>query len=430
MAPNFRGAVEIHEISLRSAAPLSTFYTLPHGASALERLEDSLLRLFQLASPFAPGLAFVGGQIDPGRLDKACAEEGPINLGGAGTTLAEAVDACLGEAFEFLSQFETEHDRPTRLSLAQVGGRTSASLREVVEVHLAGRSGAEATPLDWLEATRLCDGGRVLVPADLSLRRPAHRRTLEPRATLSTGCAAGQTFATAALRAALELVERDATSLWWIGGRRGRPLGVDTRAQQTAAALLKSLRQGRHDRRSWLLDLTTDLEVPCIAALSVDPDGRALASGFAARTTRSEAAQAAVLEMCQMELGRAVLEAKLQARGEVALNPADRRHLARLRRIDANRCELLAAQGVPQRDDDPSPVADAGRSAMILERVRAIGGELYVADLTRPMFGVPVARAMAPALQLMPSSLIGARLKAAIAGSGGGASHTCGVSLM
>jgi len=428
MAQNFRGTVEIADVPLRSAAPLSKLYWLPHGQSALERLGESLIRLFQLQSPFAPGLAFVGGEIDPARLNPAFAAEGPISIAGSGMTLPEALDACLGEAFEFLSQFEPPGEAPTALTLAEVGERTSEALRRLVGLHLPERIDASQTALDWIAATCLRDGRPVLVPADLSLRRAAQRRKLTSRSALSTGCAAGESFAAAVLRGSLELIERDAASLWWIGGRRGRPLGRESAAQHGATALLDALRQGRNGRHSWLLNITTDLAVPCIAALSVDPDGRALACGLAARKSQSEAARAAGLEMCQMEVDSAVHETKVPARGEAGLNAADRRHLARLRAIDANRCELLKAAGGP--DERDAATAQEWSLGAIVERAAASGADLYVADLTRPMFGIAVARALAPDLQLMPSSLIGPVLRTAIARSGGGASHTCGLSLM
>ena len=49
-----------------------------------------------------------------------------------------------------------------------------------------------------------------------------------------------------------------------------------------AETLLTQLRQNASARRSWLLDITTDIGVPCVAAVSCAADGFGLALGLAA----------------------------------------------------------------------------------------------------------------------------------------------------
>ena len=73
--------------------------------------------------------------------------------------------------------------------------------------------------LSWCRATRLTDGGEVWLPADICLRRPPAQRDFTPPFPLSIGSAAGPSRDAAALHGLLELIERDATSLWWRGGR-------------------------------------------------------------------------------------------------------------------------------------------------------------------------------------------------------------------
>jgi ribosomal protein S12 methylthiotransferase accessory factor len=50
--------------------------------------------------------------------------------------------------------------------------------------------------------------------------------------------------------------------------------------------------------------------------------------------------------------------------------------------------------------------------------------------LTRQQFAVPVMRVIAPGLQLEPSEIVTARLRDAIARTGGGATYTDGVALI
>jgi len=88
-----------------------------------------------------------------------------------------------------------------------------------------------------------------------------------------------------------------------------------------AQALLSRLRRNLSTRRTWLLDITTDIAVPCVAAVSCRADGFGVAFGLAARPTLAAAARSAILEMCQIELAYAVIEAKCRERGEAAPPP-------------------------------------------------------------------------------------------------------------
>jgi ribosomal protein S12 methylthiotransferase accessory factor len=67
---------------------------------------------------------------------------------------------------------------------------------------------------------------------------------------------------------------------------------------------------------------------------------------------------------------------------------------------------------------------------LIAARLGQFGIETFVLNLTRPAFAVPVARVMAPGLQLEPSEIITPRLAAMIARTGGGVRYTGGVALI
>src|SRR5262249_13362281 len=147
---------------------------------------------------------------------------------------------------------------------------------------------------------------------------------------------------------------------------------------------------------SWLLDITTELEIPCIAAVSVNADGCGLACGLAARSTPQEAVQAAILEMCQMELAILVVELKLRERGEDGLNDVDRRHLVRSRAINAEHSALLQPGGVPRSPQWWAGKAQDRTLASLVRRLSAHGIDAYFVDLTVPSLGLAVVRAVAP----------------------------------
>jgi ribosomal protein S12 methylthiotransferase accessory factor len=239
--------------------------------------------------------------------------------------------------------------------------------------------------------------------------------------------AAGPTFDWAASRALLELIERDAASLWWNGGRRGKAVPLDHPAMAEIQRLIGTLRQHAHDRVSWLLDLTTDIGIPVIAALSCDTDGKQLAYGLAARLSLEDAARAAILELCQTELAILLAHIKRMEAGESSLSSTDRAHLERGAVIRADRCELLHPLGHCPTQSERTIGPELPAIASALSRC---GIDAALVDMTRPEFGIPVVRAVAPALQPMPSDTVTDRLQHVLKDCGGGERHTGGATLI
>ena len=288
----------------------------------------------------------------------------------------------------------------------------------------AGRS------IAWVVANRLPDGAKMWFPLDLCYRRPVAQQDFNPPLKLSTGCAAGATVEAATLRALLELIERDAVALWWRGGRRGRSIAPDSEAGRAAAELLAQVRQEKTDRKSWLLNITTDVEIPAVAAVSTRADGYGFAFGLGARLSLAEAACAAIFELCQVELGQHVVAAKRHESGDGALNESDRRQLRRGTLLDTRDCALLQPEAqsgsiITELPDDP-----AIGLQHVLARLEARGIAAYRLVLTRPQFNVPVVRMIAPGLQLEPCQIVGARLARIMHETGGGAMHHGGMPLL
>jgi ribosomal protein S12 methylthiotransferase accessory factor len=417
------------EIDLSSGPAAALVRTLAerHG-EALARVALLPARLFLIDSPWAPGLVFVGGEADPRRLPTPLALETSFSLAGSGESVEDALTSCIGECAERLSQIERPEDIVRECALPEVRPEAMPAAVDLIERLLQHAPNGAGTQPAWVRGLALSTGDDCLIPADWCLRRPLPGQLAIPGAALSTGCAAGPSFEAAAARALLELVERDAASLWWIGGQRPRPVAADSAAMAEAAQLLARLRHDNKERTSWLLDITTgDLDIPAVAAISVDSAGKRLACGLAARPSAKEAARAAVFEMCQGELALPIVEMKRQQRGDAALNAIDRRHLARAA-VDAGTCELLHPLGLPRSDTGES---SAQPPLARLQAAFVRGGiEAVLVDLTRPEIGIPAAWALAPELQLMPGELHTKRLERTIAATGGGARFTNGVSLI
>ena len=413
-------------VALRRSVSEKYGPTIVEAASLAERM-------FLLRSPWAPGLRFIGAETRRAFAEEGCTEVS-FSLSGSGETLQDAFVSCVGEGIDRLAQVECPTDVTAIANLAEVAHRIWPAAIAAIEQDLALQGLPATTPLAWVSGKPLdtssigrSEGHDVLLPADWCLRRATGRQRLRPRTALSVGVAAGPTFDWAASRALLELIERDAASLWWIGGRRGKAVPLDHPAMAEIQRLVGTLRQHAHDRISWLLDLATDIGIPVIAALSCDTDGKQLAYGLAARLSLEDAARAAILELCQTELAILLAQIKRMEAGESNLSSTDRAHLERGAAIRADQCELLHPLGhcpaQPERTMGPELPAIAGALARC-------GIDAALIDMTRPEFGIPVVRAVAPALQPMPSDTVTDRLRRVLKECGGGDRHTGGTPLI
>jgi ribosomal protein S12 methylthiotransferase accessory factor len=398
-----------------------------HRARLLKAASE-FLRVFELAAPDAPGLVCFGAQFDPGIADPMHAGGPAVGVSGVGLSPQEAFQSCIGEGVEYLSQLQTAEDVLAPSACRDPAAKLGPRAKEFIAAFSAYKVRPEVE-LSWCRARRLNDGSEVLLPADLCLRRPPTQQQVRPPFPLSTGSAAGTSSDAAALHGMLELIERDAASLWWRGGARGRSIPPSDEAQVRARALLSQLRQNNPARRSWLLDVTTDIGVPSVVAVSCKADGFGVAFGMAARPTLTAAARSAIREMCQIELAHEIVEAKCRERGEAALNERDRVHRRRATEINADRCLLLQPLPEAARHFVIDATAPAEVLRLIVERLQQFGVESFGLDLTRARFAVPAARIITAGLQLEPSEIVTPRLADMIALTGGGAIYTGGLAL-
>lgn len=115
----------------------------------------------------------------------------------------------------------------------------------------------------------------------------------------SNGCAAGNTLEEALLQGFLELVERDSVALWWYN-RVQRPC-VDLSSFQDPFFETMKEEYGKLGREIWVLDLTTDLNIPVFVALSRAKEGEkeGIILGFGAHLSAQIAIERALTEMNQ-----------------------------------------------------------------------------------------------------------------------------------
>lgn len=233
--------------------------------------------------------------------------------GGKGRTPMQARASALAEAVErYCGTWQGDEPRATR-SFVELGARAihpdrcmqfSAAQyrrrrewnRRCAPQHWIPVPFDPAQPIDWTPVWSLTERRHKLLPSMyLYFGYP-----VDPARAFcwadSNGCAAGNTREEAILQGFLELVERDSVALWWYNRIQRPALNLSSRYCETLRTSYASL-----GRALWVLDITSDLGIPCFAAVSrqLDSGPEQIVLGFGAHLDARLAAMRALTEMNQ-----------------------------------------------------------------------------------------------------------------------------------
>lgn len=331
--------------------------------------------------------------------------------GGKGVTALDAQVGALCEAIErFSGTFQGDEER-VRGSLRSLGERAvdpRASLLYDPRQHAdrrqwnAAHAAFQHVPapfeedleIDWTPVWSLTAKQHRLLPTAMLYYGYEGPGTDMLRAD-SNGNAAGSSMADAVLQGLLELLERDAVALWWYN--RLTVPGVDLDAFDEPWLGEMQRKYDELGRELWVLDLTADLGVPVMVAVSrrVGGAGENIAFGFGAHLDPRIAVRRAITE--QNQLMPAMLGGDL-----APMDDPDADHWFRHATL-ANQPYLEPDPAVASRTPEHFGYQKIADITAAVEQLTASladrGLETFVLDQTRPDIGLPVVKVIVPGLR-------------------------------
>jgi oxazoline/thiazoline synthase len=228
----------------------------------------------------------------------------------------------------------------------------------------------------------------------------------------SNGCAAGNTLEEAILHGFMELVERDCVALWWYNRLQKPRVDLDSFDEPYFQAL-KDYYQTIH-RDFWILDITSDLNIPAFAAISrrTDREVEDIIFDFGAHFDPKTAIYRALNGMNK------TLHAVLAANpdGSTRYTPSISQIAINWWKTATleNQPYLIPNKNVPVKGYSDYPQLwsdDLLEDVMTCQQiVEQNGMELLVLDQTRPDIGLKVVKVIVPGLRHFWKRLGGGRL--------------------
>ena len=213
----------------------------------------------------------------------------------------------------------------------------------------------------------------------------------------SNGNAAGNTLEEAIAQGFFELVERDAVALWWYNRLRRPAVDLSSFDDPYIGRLVNHY--ASLNREVWALDLTSDLGIPVVAAISrrTDRAPEEIVFAFGAHFDPHIAVVRALTELNQFL--PAVIN--VDRDGRYAFDDPDSVHWWKTATLEREPY-LVPADGAATRMGDWVDLStdDTADDVRIAQRiVEDRGLEFLVLDQTRPDIGLPVARVVVPGLR-------------------------------
>ena len=252
--------------------------------------------------------------------------------------------------------------------------------------------------IDWTPVWSLSRQRHCYIPTSMLYSMAPEQRGEFDLIADSNGCAAGNTREEAILQGFFELAERDAFAIWWYNRLRAPAVDLGSFNDEYLSAAAGYY--ARCEREVWVLDVTSDIDIPAFVALSRRPDGETedIIYGAGAHADPKIAAQRAICELNQCLTwlprpgshdGKPMIDDPLALWWWKTARLAD--------------CPWLAPAEAPMRKAQDYPIVESADARDDVEFCRGLvegkGMELLVLDQTRPDIGMPVVRVIVPGMR-------------------------------
>jgi thiazole/oxazole-forming peptide maturase SagD family component len=234
---------------------------------------------------------------------------------GKGDSRAQAYSSCMAELLERYFSFVDLIEHPTKIG-------TSKSILSAIEPEKLllysdrqFQSGPQeeglffrripapyrSEEIEWIPVYSFSKQKEVWFPREYCYRKPETKaRYFLPT---SNGLAAGNTYAEAILQGAFELIERDAASIWWYNQTVRTQLDPKKLKIDVVQRCLQYFESKQKTVR--ILDITSDLGIPCHVALSYFPQVKgSLQLGFGCHFSSRISISRAVNELVQTDAAK------------------------------------------------------------------------------------------------------------------------------
>ena len=249
-----------------------------------------------------------------------------------------------------------------------------------------------AARIEWSPVWSLRDERFRYLPTSISYFSYRDAADTDQAAADSNGCAAGNTIEEAIVQGFLELVERDAYAIWWYNRTPRAEVDLD----RFDDPYIRDLRNqfAATGRRIWLLDVTSDLGIPCFVAAAhwMDKGQELIEFGSGAHFDARIAALRALTELNQF------LSIGLMGGQNAHAQGLDGSMPFRLQEYPY----LMPSGSSVVRPDYGSNFSQLDKREQVLECVRLARRQeldFLVLDQTRPDIQVPVVRVIVPGLR-------------------------------
>lgn len=266
----------------------------------------------------------------------------------------------------------------------------------------------ETAEVNWTPVWSFTQQRQRYLPTTMLYSVPSEFRNPNDRIADSNGCAAGNTLEEAILQAFYELVERDAFAIWWYN--RLQMPAVDLASFDDEYLVTASEYYRTRERDLWMLDVTSDIEIPTYVAVSrrTNSDTEDIIYGAGAH---SEPRIAALRAVCELNQCLSWLPNSEDGNNRPKIDDPIALHWWQTARLED--CAWLAPSALVRTATDYT-VLDFEDLKDDVEhcrtKVEAKGLEFLVLNQTRPDIGMPVVRVIVPGMRHFWARLAPGRL--------------------